>query len=84
MSDNTTPQDVPMLNVDGVNFPISSLPEDIKDLISIYQNWEVELKNQRVEVFKLEAAIRGVSTEIQSRVRALAVSKTTEDPDKIS
>lgn len=71
---DTTQQEIPMVTVDGVNFPIHNLPEDIKELLEVYQGWEAELKTQKVAIFKTEAAIRAVGSEIQTRVRNMAAA----------
>ena len=68
-------QEEPTLFVDGMNFPIKDLPADLQELISIFQQWEVQLKTQKVESFKTEAAIRAVSSEIQTRIKALNATK---------
>jgi hypothetical protein len=59
----------PSINVNGKSYPIASLPADIRDLIAVYQVWENELLVQRREVFKLEGAIRSVSTELETRFK---------------
>jgi len=66
------PQDIPMLTVDGQNHAIPSLPADIQELIGYYQSWEGTLKQQRIDAFKTEAAMRSLSSEITNRVKSYA------------
>ena len=69
------------VTVDDQNYPLADLPGDVQELVTIYQRWETALAEQRLEVFKSEAALRGLSTEIQSRVRAFA-KHVVETPAK--
>lgn len=62
-------QQTPVLSLNGKNYPIDELPADIQNLLDIYGIWENELKMAKVEVFKLEAAIKGVSFEIEHRIQ---------------
>ena len=62
----------PTITAGDKTYSIASLPEDVQKLISIYQSWEVELQAARTEVFKLEAAIRGLSSELEGRFKQLA------------
>lgn len=55
----------------GEKLPLSSLPKDVQDLFEIHMKWEAELATARVEVFKLEAAIRGLGSEIEHRLTEL-------------
>lgn len=84
MSDQTqTPDatvDIPSLMVDGNNYPISQLPSDVQELINCYQSWERELNEQKLSVFKTEAAMRAVSAEIQNRVRNMVAAAATDEP----
>ena len=57
------------LTINGKEYSILMLPADVQHLLSIYAKWENELKTAKVEVFKLEAAIKGLSMEIDTRVR---------------
>lgn len=58
----------PALAINGKEYPIDQLPGDIQNLLNIYSKWETELKAAKVEVFKLEAAIKGITVEIETRV----------------
>lgn len=64
------------LSINGKDHSISSLPSDIQNLLVIFSKWETELKTAKIEVFKLEAAIKGLSAEIELRVKQF-----TETPE---
>jgi hypothetical protein len=61
--------EIPVLRMNDKNYPVDSLPQDVKYLLGIYASWESELKTAKVEVFKLEAAIKGISSEIELRIQ---------------
>jgi len=70
-SETETETQAPTLSLNGKNYPVDSLPSDVKNLLGIYSKWGSELKNAKVEVFKLEAAIKGISAEIELRITQL-------------
>ena len=92
MSDIGTPQSEPVaveeqfMNLNGKQYPLSQLPPDIRDLINIHQSWEKELVEQRVAVFKTEAAIKALATEVAARTEKLeadiAAAKAAEEAPK--
>lgn len=75
--------DTPTITVNGKTFDIESLPGDIKELIGLYQLWEGELIEARREAFKIEAALKGLTTELDVRLQKFdaAVTATTSTPD---
>ena len=64
-------QEEPSITYKGATIPLSALPKDITDLLDLHTKWEGELSAARVEVFKLEAAIRGLGSEIDHRLSEL-------------
>lgn len=74
----TQPQEEVIITVNNKNYPISSLPTEIKDLIAVYQLWENEIVVQRREVFKSEAAMRALSGEIEARLKVVEASAMAE------
>ena len=68
------------LSINGKEHSVQGLPADIQNLLVIYAKWENELKAAKVEVFKLEAAIKGLSAEIELRVQQYA--DTPEAPQE--
>jgi hypothetical protein len=73
-----TQTDQQTLTINGKEHPVTSLPQDVQNLLSIYAKWENELKASKVEVFKLEAAIKGLSIEIETRMQQ--IDSTPEVP----
>ena len=61
----------PSITFRGKTIPISALPKEITDLLDVHGKWEEELSHAKIEVFKLEAAIRGISIEIDHRLTEL-------------
>jgi hypothetical protein len=58
-----------VLAIGGKEYPVADLPGDVQNLLGIYAIWEGELKTAKIEVFKLEAAIKGLSSEIEVRLK---------------
>lgn len=58
-----------ILSLDGKDYRVEDLPPDIQNMLAIYTTWTEELKVARVEVYKLEAATRGITSEIQLRIK---------------
>lgn len=68
-----------VITIKGSTYPLESLPKEIQDLVSVYKRWEVELSNTKVEVFKLEAALKRVGQEIEIRVESIVGAKKSEE-----
>lgn len=68
----------PTITFNGKDYTIDKLPQDVQGLISLYSKWEGELREARVESFKLEAALKGISIEIETRMSA--VESTPPEP----
>lgn len=63
------PAQVPTVTIDGVDYEVEKLSPAVRSLLSFYQTWSGELAAARLEVAKLEAALRQLSTEIIATVR---------------
>ena len=74
-AENTAPTESPMITSNGESYFIDTLPADLQRLVHLYQRWENELHEQQIEVFKTEAAIRGLSAELESRFKELSNSQ---------
>lgn len=61
----------PTVTFNNKTYLIQALPQDVQELIGVHQTWNGELTNQRREVFKLEAAIRGLMSELEIRFKAV-------------
>lgn len=63
-------EEVKTITIDGVAYEIDKLSDKVKALITIYSEWGVELKTQRMVVAKSEAALRDLSREIITTIKA--------------
>jgi len=63
--------DQPTITFNNKVYQIGALPADVQELIGIHQSWTNELGGQRREVFKLEAALRGLLSELELRFNAV-------------
>lgn len=59
-----------IITIKEKNYVLSELSKDIQDLVSIYKRWEIELSDRKIEVFKIEAALKSVGKEIEVRIEA--------------
>ena len=63
-------EDIKVLNVDGTPHVVADLPDNIKRLVDIYNTWRQDEINAKMEVMKVEGAMRNISNEIILAVRA--------------
>lgn len=63
-------QAVSTVTIDGVDYEIEKLSPAVRALLGFYQTWSGELAAARLEVAKLEAALRQLSAEIISASKA--------------
>lgn len=61
----------PVVTLHGKDYPMSTLPQDVRNLIEVHGLWQEETKKAKIEVFKLEAAIRGIEAEIEIRINQI-------------
>ena len=61
----------PTITVGDKSYLISSLPNEIRDLISYYTRWDAEKVEAMSEANKCDAACRAISQEIAQRIQAL-------------
>jgi hypothetical protein len=71
--ENATQATEPTITFNDKVYTISSLPADIQEFISIHQVWTNELAGAKREVFKFEAAIRGLLNELENRFKTVPV-----------
>lgn len=67
-----------VVTIGGKAYQFSILPKEVQDLIAVYSKWERELADAKVEVFKLEAAMKGVSKEIELRMEPKTKAQPSE------
>lgn len=70
------------ITLNNVEHAVDQLPQNIQYLIDLYSDWNRELdeakiavEQAKINVFKLEAAIIGITGEIETRVKALSLTK---------
>lgn len=56
--------EIETLNIEGQTYAFKTLTNDVKQLVSIYKRWNLELSDLKIEQAKLEAALRNVSGEM--------------------
>ena len=61
----------PVVTLHGKDYALNVLPQDVRSLIEVHGIWQEETKKAKIEVFKLEAAIRGVEAEIETRINQI-------------
>lgn len=69
-------EEKPTITFNDKTYILEALPQDVQEFIAIHKLWHDELNQQRREVFKLEAALRGLLTEIDVRIKAFELSKS--------
>ena len=72
-TDNTTVN--PTITFNDKVYQIDSLPAEVQEFITIHQVWNTELATARREVFKFEAAIRGLLIELEHRFTSIDGAK---------
>jgi hypothetical protein len=63
-------QPEPTITFNNKTYVAKDLPSDIRELVNIHQKWTVKIGEAREEVFKYEAAIRGLLSELENRFKA--------------
>lgn len=67
MSENTLPE---VITIDGVEYKVSELSQQTLHLLEIYQIWEKDVRDLRLALAKNEAAVRDLTREIATTVKA--------------
>jgi hypothetical protein len=62
------------LTIGDFSLPISQYPPELVRLYSFHVKWQEELEDMKLGIFKQEAAIRGLESEIMFRVEQLKES----------
>jgi hypothetical protein len=53
-----------------VEYIVDKLPLAIQEMVGVYKRFEMELSDARIEVFKLEGAMKSTTQEIDARMEA--------------
>ena len=63
-------EEIKVLNVDGTPHVVADLPDNVKRMVDIYNTWRQNEIEAKLEVMKVEGAMRNLSNEIILAVRA--------------
>ena len=64
-------QEQPNLVIGDQSYPIASLPQDVQELVILYQRWGNEKVEAQIEANKCDAAQRALATEIAARLKVI-------------
>lgn len=62
--------EIKIINVDNVPYVVEALPPQIKNLVSLYNEWNIENVHLRNELIKLDIAMKGMAQSIILAIRA--------------
>ncbi|MEM2159640.1 MAG: hypothetical protein QXN55_01645 [Candidatus Nitrosotenuis sp.] len=74
-------EELKTLTIDGVEYQIADFSSKVQQLISIHQGWEADANAKRLEVAKVEAALRDLTREILSLVKSEIDAKNAPAED---
>lgn len=78
MSEETS--NVRKVTIQDKEYDENALPSEVQQLIAIYRKWTNEVAEARLEVTKIDAAIKELSREVVSRIDAAGI-KPLQDPE---
>lgn len=73
-------QEQQTITIENKQYPVAELSPKVQQLIGIFQRWQAELVEKRLEVAKVEAATRDISREIIETVKADEAAKVAAPP----
>lgn len=65
--------DIEILNIDDTQYEVAKLPEEVRDLVDIYNDWNRKEAVVHDELTRFQAAKDTLSRQIVSKVRELVV-----------
>ena len=72
--------DIEILNIDNTQYEVAKLPEEVRDLVDIYNNWNRKEAEVHDELTRFQAAKDTLSRQIVAKVRELVVD--AEQPEQ--
>lgn len=63
-------QDIKIINIDGVPYPVDSMSETSQQLVNIYNDWSHKEADVRNELMIIQAAKETISRRIINQVRS--------------
>lgn len=73
-------QQISKITIDGVEYEVDKLSQKTRSLLVVHQDWSAELRTQRLDVAKTEAALRDLSREIITAVKSDSDTKVDQSP----
>jgi hypothetical protein len=71
----STNENNPTITIEGEQYLFNDLSDPVKNLVMIYNEWNNDLAAQRRGIFKLELAIKALTTEIINQISNEKASK---------
>jgi predicted nucleic acid-binding Zn-ribbon protein len=82
MTEQVTPQqqqiDDQKVNIDGTEYRFGDLPAQVKDMVVVMSRWNMELMDKRLEVAKLEHAVKSITNDISKTMKKKDAAPTLE------
>lgn len=77
--------DITVLNIDDAPYAVDSLSEEVKDLVSIFNDWSRKEAEVRDELMRFHAAKEALSAQIVNTVRKdlAAEAEAAETPASV-
>ena len=63
-------EELKVLNIDGKPIEVSSLSENVQKLVDIYNHFRQNEADAKIEMIKIQAAMRDISREIVTSIKA--------------
>jgi hypothetical protein len=76
-----TPEN-PTVTFNNKVYLLAALDTQMQDMIKIHQLWQQEHETARREVFKLEAALKGLMSELELRFKAVDSAAAAVQPQE--
>lgn len=75
-----TQEPINKITIDGVEYEVDKLSQKTRSLLVVHQDWSAELRTQRLDVAKTEAALRDLSREVIAAVKADSAANDVQVP----
>lgn len=62
-------EDIKVLNIDEVPYAVDSMSDEVKQLVTVYNEWNQDLANAQKDFAQVRAAVQSLSNQIITQVR---------------
>ena len=62
-------EDIKVLNIDEVPYAVDSMSDEVKQLVTVYNEWNQDLANAQKDFAQIRAAVQSLSNQIITQVR---------------